>query len=323
MKKRLAVILAVILVICIALIVAALLVSRPLSEEKFRELGVIEPDSLFVDVDGVRTRYVVKGEGEQTIIMIHGFSSSLYSWRACLDPLSKHFCVIALDLKGFGYSEKPPSEYSITEYVEFVIRFMDSLGIDTATLCGNSMGGNIAWRTALKYPERVDKLILVDSAGYPSERTGLPFFMKLGRLPGAHRLFSLIVTQGRIRESLESAYYDDSNVTEKTVDTYYYATRTDGAMHAPLARIRGRRSSIEKWQPRISELKLPTLIVWGTEDTWIPPEDAHRFHHDITGSELILIPECGHVPQEETPEIFTTHVLDFMLGTEEEPADTA
>jgi pimeloyl-ACP methyl ester carboxylesterase len=323
MKGKRVVLPGVILGICIALIIVALLVRlltiRPLSEERLRELGVIEPDSLFVNVDGMKTRYVVKGEGEQSIVLIHGFSSSLYSWRECLDPLAEHFRVIALDLKGFGYSQKPPSEYSIGEYVEFLNHFMDSLGIEKATLCGNSMGGLIAWRTVLKYPERVDKLILVDSGGYPSERTGLPFFLKLGRLPGADRIFSLIVTRGRIRESLESAYYDDSKVTETAVDVYYYALRTKGALHAPLARIRARMNEIEKWQARIPELKLPTLIIWGIEDSWIPRKDADRFHRDITGSKLALISECGHLPQEETHEIFTRHVLNFMRGRRSEP----
>jgi pimeloyl-ACP methyl ester carboxylesterase len=277
MKSKWTAIPAILLVILVASVVVALvaapLVARPLSEDKLRELGVIEPDSLFVTVDGVKTRYVVKGEGE-SIILIHGFASSLYTWRQCLDPLSEHFRVIALDLKGFGYSDKPPSEYSIGEYVEFLSQFMDSIGIDKATLCGNSMGGLIAWRTALKYPERVDRLILVDAGGYPSERTGLPSFLKLARLPGAGRLFSLIMTRDRIRNSLESAYYDDSKVTEKAVDAYYYATRTKGAMHAPLARMRAGMTEIRKWEGRIPELKLPTLIIWGNEDSWIPRKDG-------------------------------------------------
>jgi pimeloyl-ACP methyl ester carboxylesterase len=323
MKAKWLAIAGIVLGTCIAIflviILTGILATRPLSEEMLRKLGVIEPDSLFVDVEGVKTRYVVKGRGEQSIILIHGFSSSLYTWRQCLGPLSEHFRVIALDLKGFGYSDKPPSEYSIGDYVEFLNSFMDSLGIEKTTLCGNSMGGIIAWRMALKYPRRVDKLILVDSGGYPSERTGLPLFVRLGRLPGADRLFSLIMTRSRVRDSLESAYYDDSKVTEKAVDVYYYALRTEGAMHAPLAEIRAGMEEVRKWETSIRELNLPTLVIWGTEDSWIPRSDADRFQRDITGSTLALISDCGHLPQEERPEIFTKHVLKFMFGREGEP----
>jgi pimeloyl-ACP methyl ester carboxylesterase len=298
------------------------LLGRTVPEEELRELGVIGSDSLYVDVNGVRTRYVTVGDGDKTIIFIHGFSSSLYSWSTCLEPISGQYRVVALDLKGFGFSEKPETEYTTGEYVNFVIDFMDALKLDKATLCGNSMGGGIAWRTALKHPERVEKLILVDAAGYPSTRSGQPFIMKLvrkiGGLPGSDILFPLFTMRGRIRSSLESAYYYDERVTEQTVDAYYYSMRTKGARNAILARMLHPRSETEKWVGRISELELPTLIVWGVEDTWIPAKDALKFHQDIAGSQLKLIDDCGHLPQEEEPEVFIMAVLDFMSGTKRE-----
>ena len=195
------------------LVASGLILTRPLSEEALRETGVIEPESRYVLVDGIRTRYVSSGRGEEAILFIHGFSSSLSTWSSCLDPVSRHYQVIALDLKGFGFSGKPDSEYSIGEYAAFVIHFMDAIGLQTATLCGNSMGGNIAWRIALKYPDRINRLILVDASGYPSEHSGTPLFLRLGRLPGMGRMLSPLVTRNRIRSSLESAYYDRAKVT--------------------------------------------------------------------------------------------------------------
>jgi len=302
--------------ICIAALVAlaafGLILSRPLSDERLREIGVIESDSLFVDVDGVRTRYITQGEGHETIVFIHGFSSSLYTWRACLEAIAKHYRVYALDLKGFGFSEKPPSEYTTDEYAEFVVHFMDAVGLKTATLCGNSMGGQIAWRIALQYPDRVDKLILVDAGGYPSSRRGLPFFVKLAKLPGIGEALGAFTSRDRIRSSVESAYYDDSKVTQQTVDAYYYSLKTEGAMHAVLARLRGSWSEQKAWVPRIPELKVPTLIIWGENDTWIPLEDGERFHKDIPGSKLVVLRDCGHVPQEEKPGEFLAHVLEFL-----------
>lgn len=318
MLRKIGIVLGIFIAALVALFFFGLLLARPLSEEKLRELGVIEPDSLYVEVDGVRTRYVSSGAAAETIVFIHGFSSSLYSWRACLEPLSKRYRVIALDLKGFGFSEKPESEYTTGEYVDFVIHFMDALGLEKATLCGNSMGGGIAWRAALKYPDRVNRLILVDSGGYVSSRSDLPFIMKLARLPGMEKLFSLLTTRSQIRSSLQSAYLDDEQVTERTVDAYYYPMRTEGAMYAVLAMLRRSRSVTEKWQGRIAELDLPTFIIWGADDTWIPVEDAKKFHRDIAGSQLLIVPECGHLPQEETPDEFVMAVLDFMSGNNKE-----
>lgn len=315
--KKLGIFLGICIAGVLAVFLVSLIVGHPLSEEKLQSLGMIESDSRFLEVDGVRTRYVDMGDAEQVIIFIHGFSSSLYSWQACLEPISRQYRVVALDLKGFGFSGKPESNYTNDEYVDFVVHFMDALGVERATLCGNSMGGGIAWRTALKYPDRVNKLILVDASGYASTRSGTPFIMKLGRLPGMEKLFSLFTTRGRIRSSLESAYYDDERVTEKTVDAYYYPMRTPGALYAVFARMRHSRSEAEEWQARISEVAVPTCIVWGVNDTWIPVEDARRFHSDIENSQLVIIPDCGHLPQEEEPEKFIMHVLDFMSGRED------
>jgi pimeloyl-ACP methyl ester carboxylesterase len=316
MLKKIGAILGICIAAVVALILFGMILSRPVSKQKLEELGVIGADSRYVDVDGVSTRYVDMGEGEQAIVFIHGFSSSLYTWRACLAPLSEDYRVLALDLKGFGYSGKPPSDYTIADYVEFVVHFMDALSVDKATLCGNSMGGNIAWRTALAHPERVDKLILVDASGYPSEHKGIPLFLRLGRLPGVGKALGLFLTKGRIRESLESAYYDDNLVTDETVGVYYYATRTEGGIRAPLARLRSSGEDVEQWAKRIPEIAVPTLIVWGAEDTWIEKENAVHFHRDIANSGLVIVPACGHLPQEEAPGEFIGAVTDFMSGNE-------
>jgi pimeloyl-ACP methyl ester carboxylesterase len=310
--KKIGVALGIIIAGLLAVIAFRIILARPLSEERLKELGVIEPDSLFVDVDGVRTRYVAMGTGEKAIVFIHGFSSSLYTWRECLEPLSQQYKVYALDLKGFGFSEKPVSEYTVDAYVDFLIHFMNELEIPAATLCGNSMGGNIAWRAALKYPDRVEKLILVDASGYPSNHGGMPFLLRLGRLPGMGELFGAFVSRSQVRSSLESAYFNDSDVSDRTVDAYYYSLRTEGAMHAVLARLRRSPDETEEWHKKIPQIKTPTLIIWGKEDTWVVPQNADRFHKDIEGSKLVTIPNCGHLPQEETPMEFVMAVLDFM-----------
>ncbi|MBI5117656.1 alpha/beta hydrolase [Candidatus Poribacteria bacterium] len=317
MVRKLRIILGVCIAVFVAAAVFAVLFMRPISDATLKELGVIEPDSRFVSVDEVPTRYIEEGAGGETIVFIHGFSSSLYTWRQCIGPIAAKHHVVALDLKGFGFSGKPPSEYTIDGYVDFLIHFMDATGVRTATLCGNSMGGNIAWRAALKYPERVDKLILVDASGYEEKHPGIPLFLKLGRLPGVGELLSAFMTRGRVRSVLESAYYDPVHVTERTVSAYYYSMKTEGAMRAVLARLRRKGSDAAQWQGRIPEIKAPTLIIWGENDKWIEKENAIRFHKDIRGSMLVIIPECGHVPQEEKPAELVSAVLEFMSGQTE------
>ncbi len=152
--RKIGVAVGILIAAVVALLILAPLLIRPISEEKLRALGVIEPDSLFVDVDGVRTRYVTSGEGDKSIVFLHGFSSSLYSWRQVLEPISKTYRVYALDLKGFGFSGKPESDYTTDEYVDFVIDFMDALGVDRATLCGNSMGGGRSISPNIRYGQR-------------------------------------------------------------------------------------------------------------------------------------------------------------------------
>jgi len=315
MVRKVGVALGVLIAVSLVLALVQPLLARPIPEQKLREIGIIEPDCEFVEVNGLRTRYVAKGQGD-ALLLIHGFSSSLYTWRASLDALAQQYRVYALDLKGFGFSDKPDSDYTIDEYVDFVAEFMNKLDMDSAVLCGNSMGGNISWRLALKYPDRVSKLILVDASGYPSDHTGVPFFVRLGRLPGAGNFFGLLTTRSRIRDSLESAYFDDRKVAERTVDSYFYPMKTKGAMHAVLSRLRSSSQETANWHESISSIKQPTLIVWGAEDTWVPVDNAHKFHKDIAGAQLVLFPDCGHLPQEELPEEFAERVLQF-LGTAE------
>ncbi|RJP25559.1 MAG: alpha/beta hydrolase [Candidatus Abyssobacteria bacterium SURF_5] len=315
MLKKFGIAVGILIGALVLLAAAGPLIARPLSETKLMELGVLAKDAAFVDVNGVRTHYVAKGQEDEPIIFIHGFSSSLYTWSACLDAIAQQHRVYSLDLEGFGFSEKPAIEYTVDRYADFMIGFMDALNIKSAVLCGNSMGGNISWRTALKYPDRVSKLILVDASGYPSKDSGkhkgLPFLLRLGRLPGVGERFGFFASRGQIRSSLESAYCEDSKVTDHTVDMYYYPLKTEGGMRAVLARMRGSSEDLKEWAAKIPSLTLPALIVWGENDTWIPAENAYNFHEDIAGSKLVILPGCGHLPQEEFPQEFARHVLEF------------
>src|SRR6185436_3320145 len=128
--------------------------------------------SQFAEIDGVRVHYQEKGSGP-ALVLIHGYGSSAYSWKDVLDPLARQFRVIAVDLKGFGFSAKPEGDYTRRAQAALVIRLLDYLKIDRAMLCGNSMGGNVALNAARYYPQRVSALILVDSSGIDAGGTSV------------------------------------------------------------------------------------------------------------------------------------------------------
>jgi pimeloyl-ACP methyl ester carboxylesterase len=154
----------------------------------------------------------------------------------------------------------------------------------------------ISWRLALKYPHRVRALILVDAAGYPHES---PAIFKLLRVPLLGEMLAGINAKSIVRKNLREVFYDDDLVTDAVVDNYYYRLLKKGNRETVLARARMTRDTLYKTLPQIQQ---PALIIWGEHDSWSPVEFGHRFAADIPNARLAVLPNCGHVPQEEKPE---------------------
>jgi pimeloyl-ACP methyl ester carboxylesterase len=273
------------------------------------------PPSKFVDIAGMSVHLRDEGPADDPlpIILIHGTSASLHTWQGWARALRERHRVISFDLPGFGLTgPSPDGDYTMAANVRFMRALMDRLGIERCVLAGNSLGGNIAWETAAALPDRVAKLVLVDSGGYPPSATSVPIGFRIARIPVLNRLTRSLLPRGLIEASLRNVYGDPAKVTPELVDLYFDMTLRDGNRQALVQRFD--QSDAGGDAGRIATLKLPTLILWGGRDRLIPPDNAEHFHRDIGGSRLVVFDDLGHVPQEEDP-ARSVAVLDDFLGT--------
>ncbi len=268
--------------------------------------------SNFANIDGESVHYQEKGTGTP-IVLLHGFTSSTYSWKDVFDPLSKNFRVISVDLKGFGFSGKPDGDYTRPAQARLVEHLLDYLKIEKAWLCGNSMGGEIALDVALVNPQRVAGLILIDSSGVEVAGSGslAPGYLLIpvvGRV-----LTALALTSDKlVREGLEKSYFDDTKITGERVTAYYRPLKTRGGQLAALrARTQADQFPIEQ---DLTKVNAPTLIIWGAEDALIPVEAGRKMKSLIKDSKLLIIERCGHLPQEEVPERIVGEMSQFVLA---------
>ncbi len=273
-----------------------------------------QPPSVFLDVNGMKVH--LRDEGPQNdpspIVLLHGTGSSLHAWEGWAQALKEKRRVIRFDLAGFGLTgPSPDGVYTIDNDIRLLIAILDKLHIERCVLGGNSLGGAVAWRTALAYPPRVNALILVDSGGYPFHATSPPIGFKLLRIPGIAWLLQNTLPRFLVVQGLHTAFGDPNKVTPEMVERAVELTQRAGNRRALIERAR-QRSSSAIYAGRISQLKPPTLIIWGGRDRLIPVEDAKRFHRDIAGSTLVIFDDLGHAPEEEDPARTVAAVKRFL-----------
>lgn len=273
------------------------------------------PPSRFVTLQGMQVH--VRDEGPRDdptpIVLIHGTSASLHTWDGWAAVLRPHRRVIRMDLPGFGLTGPAANgDYSMATYTGFMRDFLDLLNINQAVLAGNSLGGGIAWQTALVHPSRVRQLVLVDATGYPLQPLAMPIGFRLAQISWLTPLTQKILPRFMIAASVRNVYGQPDKVSPELVDRYYELTLRAGN-RASLTKRFQYRSSDAALAGQISQLSLPTLILWGSEDRLIPPEHGQRFHQDIEGSQLKVFEGLGHVPHEEDPQA-TAQVVKKFLG---------
>lgn len=272
-----------------------------------------QPPSQFVDADGLSVH--VRDEGPRNdpapIVLLHGTSSSLHTWDGWAAELSRTRRVIRMDMPGFGLTGPAADDsYRIEDYVGFVTAVLDRLGVKHCVLGGNSLGGEVAWETALANPARVDKLILVDAGGYVVPNQSMPIGFRLAKIPALAPLVEHLLPRAMIRRSVEEVYGDPAKVTPELVDRYYELTLRAGNRHALVQRFA--QHVVGADQGKIASLSVPTLIIWGGKDKLFTPETAERFHKDIAGSWIAMFDHAGHVPQEEDPAHTVEAVKQFL-----------
>ncbi|NMY49763.1 alpha/beta hydrolase [Pseudomonas sp. WS 5011] len=273
------------------------------------------PPSSFLAIDGMLVHLRDQGPRDDPapIVLLHGTSASLHTWEGWVAALQTKRRVISLDLPGFGLTGPfPDGDYRMSHYSAFLAHVLDQLQVPRAVVAGNSFGGQLAWQFALDHPQRVERLVLVDSAGYPRNATSIPIGFRLAQIPALAPLMANLLPRQMIEASIRNVYGDPSKVSDELIDRYYELTLRAGNREA----LRQRFIQAEAGQgfTRIAELKVPTLIIWGGRDELIPPDNAERFKRDIQGSRLVLFDDLGHVPQEEDPARTVAVLMGFLEG---------
>lgn len=279
----------------------------PVSELKAK---YADESSKFMDMGGMPVHYKVEGSGP-VLVLLHGTASSLHTWDGWVDELKDEFTIVRMDMPAFGLTgPNANNDYSIESYVQFLHNLLGQLGIGKFSLAGNSLGGLIAWNYAAAYPEDVDKLILLDASGFPKDPGDIALAFKLGTTPGIKKLMEYLSPRFLYVKSVTDVYADDSKVTDELIDRYYELSMRTGNRKALVARMNQIKESDTT---ALSELEMPTLIMWGEEDIWIPLEDAERYHRNIRSSILKTYEHVGHVPMEEIPEKTAADARSFLL----------
>ena len=279
------------------------------------------PPSTFLPVAGFSVHLRDEGPREDPtpIVLLHGTSASLHTWDGWAAELSKQHRVIRFDLPGFGLTgPAADGDYTIAAYVRFVVAVLDALHVSRCVLAGNSLGGQIAWSTAVAHPDRVAALVLVDAAGYRLDSQSVPIGFRIAKMPVLNKLMLVTLPRGIVESSVRNVYGDPSKVTPALVDRYFELTLREGN-RASLP-LRFQQAGHGDHADDIKQVTAPTLILWGGKDRLIPPGHADAFHRDIAGSELVRFEALGHVPHEEDPAATVAAVQAFLARVLAPPA---
>ena len=290
----------------------------PRERRRYERHELTSLDDRFVEVDGFRMRYQVKGAGTP-LILIHGFASSIVTWYRNLDALARDHRVYAIDLKGWGLSGKPSNgDYSLLAQAHHLRSFMRAMGIERAVIVGHSMGGTVAVNFAVEYPEAALGIILVDPAGahrFPylwlmSRAMDVPLLRRWARLGMEY----VMTNEGLITSGMPYAYHDPANLTPWLKRALVAPFYTHGFEDALLNLARDSRHSHVRGRAQL--VRCPTLLLWGEHDTVVSPADAGFFLSHIANSRLEILSDAGHLPHEERAEDVNRLIQEFVAGLE-------
>lgn len=262
-------------------------------------------------------RYVKVGEGSQAILLVHGLGCSSLEWSENTAFLARKMTVIAVDLLGFGASDKPAEfDYSARSQAQQLLALMDELRIDRFHVVGNSFGGKVAIEMTDIAPHRILSVTLVASAGAGKEA---PLPMRLSTLPFAST-FLPSPTFDQFRQGWQAAFHDPSKLSEDRVRQKYedaqpaQAQRSHRLTVAAMMNVWGfRKSDLESLESKTRSIRCKALIVWGRQDVFLPVAHAQIFKERLPNAVLKIFEECGHAPQIERSDEFNRLLEDFIF----------
>ncbi len=296
------------------LVIAFLIFRTPDTDAAEMRAKYGAPPSQFVEIGGGVTVHL-RDEGPRdapAIMLLHGSNADLHTWDPWADALKGKYRVIRFDQVGHGLTgPDPKDDYSRDNYVADILEVADKLGLKTFLLGGNSMGGKHALAFAVKYPERLTGLVLVDAAGGPmlklarkkdddSSSSSGNIGFKIARMPGVNLLVEQITPRSLIAQSLEQSVSVKSVVTEQAIDRYWELLRYPGNRRATLKRFSMPYDPLT--EAEIAGMTVPTLILWGEEDRLIPLAAGEWLGKTMPDNSLVTYPKVGHLPHEEAVE---------------------
>ena len=271
-----------------------------------------------VTVHDQRIAYLDIGTGPP-VILIHGFGGSMWQWEHQQHVLSEHFRVITLDLPGSGLSDKPDIEYRPDQFLDFFTGFMDALHIPQATLVGNSLGAGVAIGMALEHPHRVDKLVLIGGLPQhimqkltsPSIRRALETRAPSWLVSLGNRLFGRLITESALKEFI----HDPALLTPAVLERSHRNRQRPGILKPIMAM----KQALPLWESglatRLRAVTHPTLVIWGEQDRVFPLAVGEELHHTIHASHFVTIPNAGHIPQWEQPDLVNRSLIAYIASS--------
>lgn len=272
--------------------------------------------------DGSRVHYRDEGKkNKPVIILLHGFNGSLFNFETMVPFLISDFRLISIDLPGFGLTGPvPTNDYSTENSIKVITEVAKLLEVKKFSLAGNSMGGGIAWRYALKHPNKIESLILLASSGIYTEEqrkqiqkneSETPLVWKIMRSDFASFFLSFYTPKFFATQGLQSSVYDQNLATEELSNQFHQLVLLEGSRKAILSRFSSRFYREEK--PEIlNDIQAPTLIIHGEEDNIIPYVSSYNLAEYIPKNQLIIYPEIGHLPMYEAPDRVANDIKDFF-----------
>lgn len=263
-------------------------------------------DATFVDVDGVHVHYRETGSGP-AVILLHGYGASLENWAGVAPVVAAHHRVIAVDLKGFGWTSRPDGDYAPAAQAELVWHVLDKLGVDDIAIVGHSWGTSVALSMAVAHPERTRRVALYDAYVYDDQ---VPSFFRWAQTSGLGELLFGLFYDERIEDRAPLAYHDERWVTQARVDRVEASMDRPGTTAAALAVARGHHFG--ELHHRLVGFNRPVLLLWGAQDQVTPVAFAHRLVNELADAELKIYEHCGHIPMVEARNASNRDLVEFL-----------
>jgi uncharacterized protein (TIGR04551 family) len=265
-------------------------------------------DATFVDVDGVHVRYREAGTGP-AVVLIHGYGASLDSWAGVIPDVAAQHRVIAVDLKGFGWTSRPDGDYSPAAQARLVWSVLDKLGVSDVAIVGHSWGTSVALAMAVAHPERTRRVALYDAYVYDEQ---VPMFFRWAETGGLGELLFGLFYDERIEERAALAYYDERWVTQERVERVERDLEKPGTVAAALAVARGHHFA--ELHDALVGFRKPVLLLWGREDQVTPLPFGERLVSELANARLVVYPRCGHIPMVEARAQSTRDLVEFLAA---------